>query len=179
VIGREVSSTAQSLRNEFDVSFSEIAQANLQAGEALLALKLGGNPYALRISEISALTQSREIALLPGRSPAFLGLAGSRGRLIPVWDLPSLLGYAPSRAKTRWLALAAGEPIWALAFEDFEGYLHLPKTEFHSHGPEASRDSFSTEFALSADTPRPVLSFSLLLKFVQSQIPSSPQRSIA
>jgi chemotaxis signal transduction protein len=165
------SSSAAHLRADFDRSFAEAREATEQGRESLLAIQLGGDPYALRISEIRGLSRDRRIARMPSDAPGFLGLAGLRGVLWPVWDLALLLGY-PQAEQAPWIALALAEPIWALAFERFEGYLHLSANEIHPTADQGSFASFSLESALSQGTLRPILDLGLVAKTIQSKNPS-------
>ena len=115
------------LRREFDAAF---AQAPRQQGdylEGLLAIRLGGDPYALRVSEIGGIHADRRIMPLPTPVPELLGVAGLRGQIAPVYDLAALLGYARASAP-RWLILlrcAHQRAPVALAFDTFERHFSV------------------------------------------------------
>ena len=168
-------STAGRLRRDFDALFSEPAA---QAGEgeaSFLALTVGGDPYALPVAQIGGLARDRGVAPLPGAPAGFVGLVGLRGSVLPVWDLAGLLGYAPSAG--RWLAIAAGDPAWGLAFEGFDGYQRLGAgglRPFQGQGPAAAfaRQAFEGPQGL-----RPVLDLGLLRQAVQAKIATQPTRS--
>lgn len=101
---------AAAMRDAFDRSFAETRLPNPPSAEDLLAIRIGTEPYALRLSEIAALHPLRRITPLPGSIPALRGLAGFRGAIVPVYDLATLLGHPPAEA-IRWLATAASEPV--------------------------------------------------------------------
>ena len=81
------------IRNAFDHSYA-IPPAS-QVGEQienLLAVRVAGDPYALRVGEISSLTNSRKTVALPSPVSELLGVAGIRGGFVPVYSLAALLG---------------------------------------------------------------------------------------
>ena len=128
---------AAELGRAFDRSFAEppcIEQAPL---EELLALRVGSDPYAIRLVEITGVFPGRAVTRLPNAVPEFLGIAGFRGNLVPVWDLGRLLGY-PGGEAPRWLVIAAATPV-ALAFDGFDGHLRLSRTAIASEEPGAQR----------------------------------------
>ena len=132
-----VTSSVADLRNAFDraraVPFSAGAS---EQSENLLAIRLFRDAYALRVGEISGLLTDRKIVALPTAIPELLGVAGIRGALVPVYSLAALLGYAVETEGTRWLALCGTEEPVALAFNDFEGYLSVARTQIYAaeHG---------------------------------------------
>jgi chemotaxis signal transduction protein len=75
------------------------------------------------------LFKDRRVTPLPSPSPEFLGVAGIRGTLVAVYDLPALLGHAAAAGR-RWLLLAkAVEPV-AFVFDTFEGQLSASPQQF-------------------------------------------------
>jgi len=117
-----LSDAAQVLRREFDLSFARAARAEAAAMQHLLAVRIGGDPYAIGLDEIAGLFSGREIVPLPTPLPELLGLAGFRGQVAPVYDLAALLGYA-RRQEPRWLVLVRHLHPVALAFDAFEAQL--------------------------------------------------------
>jgi chemotaxis signal transduction protein len=128
------SDLALRLREEFDRAFSLPAREHAVENADLLAIGLNGDGYALRVPEITGIAAGRKILPLPGAPAGLLGLSGIRGALVPVWDLAALLGYGTAgvtRRELRWLVLGPGEAPWALAFEEFQGYLRIPRSDLH------------------------------------------------
>ena len=113
------------LRSEFDGSFAEPARSHAAEHVELLALRAGGRPYALRLSQTAGLHPDRPVTPLPSPLAALLGLAGFAGTVVPVFDLAALLGHQVA-ARPRWLVLAAGTPPLAFAFHDLDGHLRVP-----------------------------------------------------
>ena len=113
------------LRADFDRSFAEPARQHDAEYAELLAVRAGGRPYALRLSQASGVHSDRPVTPLPGPQPALLGVAGFSGAIVPVYDLAALLGH-PVPDRPRRLVLAAGAPPLALAFHDLDGHVRVP-----------------------------------------------------
>lgn len=114
--------TAVVLRQSFDRSFSEAPRATAQPPEQFLAIRVGGDAYAVRLAETAGLIVDRKVIALPSFAPDLLGIAGLRGNIVAVYDLGALLGY-PRAPAGRWLLLIGGTETTGLAFADFEGHL--------------------------------------------------------
>ncbi|GGM29919.1 chemotaxis protein CheW [Dactylosporangium sucinum] len=132
------------LREAFDRSFTEPPRQEVAGHDDLLAIRAGGQRYALRLTQAAGLFPDRPVTRLPGPLPALLGVAGFRGSIVPVYDLAAVFGgtAAGTGAGTgtaRWLVLAAGAPPVALAFEALDGHLRVPRDrvveEATGHGP--------------------------------------------
>lgn len=117
------------LRWTFDRSFAEPPPPRTAEVDDLLGIRVAGDPYAVRLSGISALFADRMTTPLPCSLPELLGVAGFRGAIIPVYDLATLLGY-PASATPRWLVLTAELPPFALAFDTLDGHLRVAADAF-------------------------------------------------
>lgn len=143
------------LRDAFDRSFAEARPPDPPAAENLLAIRIGLEPYALRLSEIAGLFADRKIIPLPGGAPALLGIAGFRGAIVPVYDLPELLGHRVDET-IRWLAMAAGEPV-AFAFAVLEGHLRVPLDAIVPHEAGDHPRRHVQDFARTPELVRPIV----------------------
>ena len=119
-----VSPRAQELRKAFDRSFAQAPRTELAQLESLLAIRLGEDPYAVRLAHLAGLFADKAVTRLPSADPGFLGIAAFRGTLVPVYDLCVLLGY-PGCTAPRWLMIANTNRV-ALAFNALDGNLRLP-----------------------------------------------------
>jgi chemotaxis signal transduction protein len=119
----DLADRAAELRNEFDHGFAVAPSAESTAVEDLLAIRLAGQGFTLRLSEIAGLFADKKITRVPGGSVSLLGMAGFRGAIAPVYDLQRLLGLAAAKTP-RWLVIASAAPV-AFAFEGFEGQLRV------------------------------------------------------
>lgn len=124
----ELSLNAQELRGAFDSAYARAPRGNLEQLDDLLAIRLGDDPYAIRLAHLAGLFADKAVTAMPSTDSGFLGIAGFRGALVPVYDLRVLLGYA-GREPPRWLAIASANRV-ALAFDDLDGYLRIPKGGF-------------------------------------------------
>jgi chemotaxis signal transduction protein len=124
--GPTLSSTlvAERLRRDFDAAFVRPLSNEATETERVIVVRLGGDPYAIRTSQIRALHTDRRIVPLPGSMPELLGMATFRGQIAPVYDLAALLDYA-HQATPRWLLLAQGNQPLALAFDSFQVQLSV------------------------------------------------------
>ena len=131
---------AASLREEFDRSFAALPAEPVPT-EELLAIRVGGDFYALRLGEVSELIAGHPVSRLTSTTPHLLGLAGVRGGVVPVFSLASLLGAAAGlpRDTPRWLLLCAAQEPFALAFDGFDGHLRLPAAALRWETPGAAR----------------------------------------
>src|SRR6202023_3988958 len=101
--------------------FAEPVRPDTTLKEDLLAVRIGTQLFAIRLSEITGLFAGKKVTPVPGGHPALCGIAGFRGAILPVYDLQILLGHCGT-ATPRWLVIAAAAPV-ALAFAVFEGQL--------------------------------------------------------
>jgi chemotaxis signal transduction protein len=119
--------SAAALRRLFDDSFAAAAAAKSARLEDLLAIRLGSDPYALRLSEIAGLHAGVKIVPVPSARAQLLGIVGLRGIMAPIYDLAALLRYPPA-ANPRWVVLARMSQPVGFAFETFESHLQVPET---------------------------------------------------
>jgi chemotaxis signal transduction protein len=155
--------SADDLRRRFDASFA--APPPAPAGElaALLAIRVGGDPYALRIAEIGGLSEARKIVRVPGARAGVLGLAAHRGVVVPVFDLAAAIGYERGGGAPRWLALSPGTAPVAFAFEEFEGYFELPLAQLRPAADPQIRSSHVREVLRDRGVVRGVVSLAALI----------------
>lgn len=122
-------SHAETLRREFDESFATLARATDTEVEALLAIRIGDSPYALRVLELGGTAAGQRITPVPSPERALLGLAAIRGAIVPVFDLAVVLEEPGARGPLRWLALSSGQDPVAFAFAELEGHLKVKTSE--------------------------------------------------
>jgi purine-binding chemotaxis protein CheW len=123
----DLSGRAEALRREFDDGFARPIRAGDGQGIELLAIRVAGDPHALRLSEIAGLFADRPVTPVPGPMAELRGLANLRGELVPVYDLRLLLGR-PAADAPRWIALAAARRV-GLAFDDVDGHVVAAPTD--------------------------------------------------
>ncbi len=158
------------LRRTFDQARAvpSSSAGDIQA-ESLLAIRVSRDAYAIRVSEISGLATDRKIVAFPSLIPELLGVAGIRGSLVPVYSLAGLLGYGGETGQVRWLVLCGTEEPFALAFNDFEGYLQMPRTLLHQAEQKDVTRTHVTHVARATDMVRAVVSIPLLRETIQER----------
>jgi chemotaxis signal transduction protein len=115
--------TLHELRREFDAAFVD-PTSERPLVEDFLSLRLGGDPYAFRLHEISGLFADKPIVKIPSFVPELRGIVGLRSVILPVYDLGALLGY-PKTRDLRWI-VALGQHSLGLGFATFEGQARVP-----------------------------------------------------
>ncbi|HEX3774044.1 MAG TPA: chemotaxis protein CheW [Polyangiaceae bacterium] len=121
---KQLEDRLQKLRNEFDRSFAIAVDDARVDYVDFLAIRLAGDSYVLRLSEVSSLHIDRRLTPAPSELSELRGIAGFRGVLTPVYDLGALLGYAAT-PMARWLCVARASAPIAFLFESFESHLRL------------------------------------------------------
>jgi chemotaxis signal transduction protein len=166
---------AAELRLAFDRSFSNAPHSGITAVEKLLALRVGSNPYLVRLAEVSGLFTDKKITWLPSHVAELLGLAGLRGTVLPVYDLGMLLG-CPSTATQRWLLVTAATPV-GLAFDAFDGYLSVRLEAIIPEVRAEGRERHVREVVHTADRVRPLVSLTSVLESISERPTMARKRS--
>jgi purine-binding chemotaxis protein CheW len=155
-------SRAVELRLEFDRSFASAPTAEVGSKQDLLAIRLGENNFAMRLSEISGLFVDKKIIRVPGASAAMLGIAGFRGSIVPVYDLQRLLGY--SSQTSRWMVVAAAAPV-AFIFQQNDGLFRVPPDALTQ---AQGQHDFTNDFVQIQGALRPIIQLSSVLEAIKS-----------
>ncbi len=151
--------TTDELRRAFDRTFAEPLRERVEAFEDLLAIRVAGDPYVLRLAEVSGLFADRLVTPLPTPVAPLLGVAGVRGALVPIYDLGALLGYGVGGPR-RWTVSLAQAPV-GVAFETFEAHLRIPLDAIASD--EAGARVHVRQVARTREGVRPVLNLPSVL----------------
>ncbi|MGE0709808.1 MAG: chemotaxis protein CheW [Planctomycetota bacterium] len=173
--GDELEARRVALRAAFDASFAAPRAAPPVGRVELLALRCGGEPFALRRAEVAAVERGLSVVPPPGGPPGLRGLAARRGRLLAVWDLAALVtraergpadGAEPQGAHgAPWLLVSAREPGLAFACAAFEGLHAVEPSQLRACIPPSpsSREVWDEGHG----APRPVLEGEALLDLVR------------
>jgi purine-binding chemotaxis protein CheW len=131
----------EALKEAFDHSFAAPPPAARSDFERLVGVRVGveRQAFAFRLTDLSGLSALPALVPLPGAPAACLGVAGVRGRLVPVFDLGLMLGL--SSAPARWVVLGPVEEPVAFAISELDGYF------------EAPHDTLQAALAASPDDP--------------------------
>jgi purine-binding chemotaxis protein CheW len=95
-----------------------------EATEDFLAIRVAGEPFALRLSETARISRAPRVVAVPSASASVIGVAAMRGTLLSVHCLARLLGY--SGGTHEWIAIARDTDV-ALAFEAVDAFVRVPR----------------------------------------------------
>ena len=165
---------AGELRRAFDRAFAEAVAHDAVQTDDLLGVRIGADPYALRLSEIAGLYVDRAVTRFPSGAPALLGFASFRGSMAPVYDLHLLLGR-PVAKTPRWLVVARAAPV-AFAFEAFERHLRVPRAAMAAQGEGQTSQPLIKEFVSIDGLIRPIVHLPSVLGAIQRPPPRSNMR---
>jgi purine-binding chemotaxis protein CheW len=152
---------AAELREDFDRAFAAPLRAEATVTVDLLAIRVGEQTCALRLSEIAGLHAGKKVTRIPGAHSLLRGIAGFRGTVLPVYDLKALLGAACAEAP-RWLVVAAAMPV-ALAFETFIGHLRALPGEIAPRSEDSGKLRHTRDYVRTASFIGPILHLPSLL----------------
>lgn len=158
---------AAALRSRFDLSFAEPAQLDMTPMVDLLAVRVGDDVFAIRLSEIAGLYVGKKVTRVPGGDPALLGIAGFRGTIHPVYGFATLLGH-PAEVSPRWLVIAAAAPV-ALAFDGFERHLSVASETIRPCDANAKDQPYARDFVRIQQFVRPVLHLPSIFDAIRTQ----------
>jgi purine-binding chemotaxis protein CheW len=129
---------AERMRRDFDRLFATPDPPPPAETGDFVGVLVGGRPFALRVAELARIEACRKIVPLPGGRPPFLGLTSLRGRLVPVFDLETVLGLPPTVVVRRWVAVCENEAPLGFVFGELDGYLRVPQSDVLGVRPELS-----------------------------------------
>jgi chemotaxis signal transduction protein len=164
-----IAERAAELRLAFDRGFAEPAGLGRGTREALLAVRVDTQPFAISLSEISGLFADKKVTPVPGSHAALRGIAGFRGAIVPVYDLQILLGHTATSgtATPRWLVVAAAAPV-ALAFTAFEQQIRAARSAFLPQPSGAEARGYIREFVRTRKFSGPLLHLPSVLEAINA-----------
>jgi chemotaxis signal transduction protein len=162
-----VGARAAEMRRAFDRGFAEPLRLGTDVSEDLLAIRVGMQPYAMRLNEIAGLFVDRKVTPVPGADAALIGIAGFRGAIVPVYALHALLGHSAAQ-QPRWLAIAAAAPV-ALAFDAFEAQLSVPPDAILPATSGGEARNYVRDFVRAPNFSGPVMHLPSILDVIRSR----------
>lgn len=150
---------AEALRAQFDAAFARRADP-APTGVALLAIRIGSAPFAVRVLDAGGLVPVHGIVPVPSARPEVLGVVGLRGELLPVYGLSRMV-LGVEDARPRWLILTAAPERVGFAFSGFDGHVVAAPSEL---SPAASTQvARHVRELYTGIPPRPVLDLAALV----------------
>jgi chemotaxis signal transduction protein len=135
----------------------------------LKAIRVGSNPYALRLSEIAGIYVGVKVVPVPSPVAQLLGIVGIRGMMVPIYDFATLLRYPPE-ANSRWFVLARAPQPVGFKFETFESHLQVSQASLaDSNGEDSSRSGSVQRMrgtVRAAGALRPIIHLASMLEMI-------------
>ena len=168
--------TAAAMREEFDRSFAVAPEVAPVVFESFLAVRAGGDPYVIRLSDITSLHRDRKVVPFVNSGSQLLGIMAFRGAMAPVYDLRALLGY-PGGPTPRWLVLAGMPSPVGLAFDLCEGHLRVAQDSVSRPDvKESARRQHVEGVVHGADAARPIIRIASMLEAIARRAPQDSPR---
>jgi chemotaxis signal transduction protein len=164
---------ADQLRREFDQSFIAPARSDESVRTEVIVIGSATGEYALPLSAIAGLHPEANIVDCPSRVPELRGIANVRGTLVPVYDLPMILGDPPAETR-RWLVIAASSPV-ALAFDRL-GEFARPFADAISESQAASAAPYMSKIVRLGDRTIPILDIAAIVEVIGRRITAGRSR---
>jgi purine-binding chemotaxis protein CheW len=161
--------SAHELRAAFDRAFAAPPPGGAEEVIDLLSVRVGGDPFAIRLRDIRGVFARRPVVAIPSGAPSVLGVAGIRGDIVPVFSLSSLLGYGDDREPPTWTVLCTADRPIGLGFRDLEGYLRIPSSARHPDEHPHVTKKYVTELASTAAGVRPVIAVPLIISDIRNR----------
>jgi chemotaxis signal transduction protein len=158
----ESSTRAAELRRAFDESFARAPDVARETTEDFLLARVGGDPFALRVSDFARIVAAPRVIAVPSRRATVLGVAAIRGVVVSVHSLAVLLGYEASASAPKWIALTRVDTI-GLAFGELDRVVRAP----------ATRERALTQEGIT----RPVVDVTALVERIQNGATDSKRRN--
>lgn len=161
--------TAEQLRRAFDEAFARPPEERARDDEDVLALRLGNDPYAIRLVDIAGVHLGQKVVPLPSPMRELSGVAALRGVLVPIYDLAALLGYPTTSGQRGFVLARATRPI-GFACGVPERLVRLPRSAFAdaAHAPE--QRAHLSGYVRVMDALRPVIDIGSIVQTVEKAI---------
>lgn len=128
------------MRQKFDQSFAEQPAAIVEHHEALIAIRVAGEAYAVRTAQITGLAKLKRIMPVPSLVPGLLGITALRGALFPAYDVAALLGLSAAGGEHTWIMFADGDMPVGLVFDQFEGQVEIDRACLYESDSSSSSE---------------------------------------
>lgn len=167
--------SAAALRRAFDASFARPISNVEEPQVELVALRLRSAEHVIRLTEISGIVSARKVLSIPSQAPGLLGLCGVRGRLMPVFDLGTLLGYPDREAGRSWFVLCSSPQPLAFAVGEVERYLRVPREALHASEGSSNSERLVDQVADTGHGTHPLINIDRVVTTLRMRCGPSPE----
>lgn len=168
--------SVREMREAFDHGFARQVGELSPHWHDFLLVRLGALPHALPMAEISALQRMppEGITPVPGPLSALMGIAGHKGRILPVYDLTALLGLSAAR-QAAWQVVTQDPPV-ILAIDEFERHVRCDAGAIARLSASESIGQGHIEAHLhTASEQRPIVSIASVLDTIRAMSQTARQ----
>lgn len=109
----------------------------------LLPFMLGEERYGLKLTEIQEVIEDAELHYLPAAPATIIAAVNVHGRILPVLDLPQLLGFSSAQRSDRMIVLARRDFPIVLAVGQLEPLLSVDLEQATLTQSDAADDCIS------------------------------------
>jgi purine-binding chemotaxis protein CheW len=157
------------MRDAFDRTFALPPRDVATATVDLLAVRIGGRPYALRMADLAGLHPALTLTPVPTTTFALRGLAQIGPRIVPAYDLRLLLGHQADESPGCFVMTAQGEV--AMGIDAFERHVRVTPDRIVGRDIAKEGDPSVTAMVVEADDiPRPLLSLRAVLDSIRARL---------
>jgi purine-binding chemotaxis protein CheW len=164
--GETMTERVLEMRRAFDGAFALPRAARATDVEQAVIVQAGAQLLACRIHEVTRFESDRKVIPLAGL-PGLVGVAGIRGKLVPVYDLATVIG-APAAGATRWLALCGEGETIGLAFSRIDRFVRVPREDVYAID-EAAATSHVRQLLRAGTTAYHVLDVGSVLSAIRAR----------
>lgn len=91
----------------------------------LLPFNVGYESYALALNDVQEIVEDRRIDAFPGAPACIAGAISFHGRIVPLIDMPKLLGFADGKVGSRQIVLTNDWGPIALGVDQVRSIINL------------------------------------------------------
>ncbi len=156
------------MREAFDRTFARPLDEADEATTDLLAVRIGGRPYALLITDLAFVQPATAVTRVPTSAFALLGLTQAGTRLVPAYDLRALLGHQAD-APPGCFVVTAGEPV-AMGIDAYEQHQRVPRDSIVAHESAPAAGAVNGGAVVEADgSLRPIVPLRAVLETIRAR----------
>ena len=168
---KSLSERQEEMREAFDRSFERPGLADGGRADDYLMLRVGSDPFAVRVPEVAHVARATDLCRIPSRQPLFVGVTSFRGVSVPVFRLSGFLGYAAPDRPPTWILLADSRDLVGLAVDGIEGCARI-RQEAGSIEDAAGSSAFVKHAVRAGGILRPIVDLQALAASIKGR-PSS------
>ena len=154
------------LRREFDSAFAAPRAVRSSDVDKLVILQVGSLWVACRVVEVTRFESLRSVIPLSGGAPGLIGIAGLRGKVVPVFGLAAILGIGAAEAAP-WVAICGEADPIGLAFDRLDRFVIVRRSDVCAVGDGNRLSSHTTGLVRIGSVSHDVLDLPAILSAIR------------